>query len=107
MGRIYKAIKLLIAILILVAVVGGGLYIYQACAAAPIIQKIDKTLPEVNIAPFSVTTETHVYYARVATLNEDKSVTMIGWYERDGKKWVYREGSIRLPPEWKPRIGKR
>ncbi len=102
-----KYISTAIMVLLLVAVIAVGALVYNTCSGAGIITTIDKTLPSVTEAPFEVATITKIFQARRAVMNEDKSVTMTSWYERDGKKWVLREGSIILPPVLRPRISKR
>lgn len=98
---------LIIKILILVALIAIGLLIYSTCAGSPLIQRIDKTLPDAATAPFEVSTITKIYYAQQAYQNEDNSVTMLRWYERQEKKWVYQTESFTIPPVLKPRIGNR
>lgn len=102
-----KYLSLIIQILVVVALIAVGVLIYSTCAGTAIIQTIDKTMPDASVAPFEVATITKLYKARFAVLNEDKSVTMTNWYEKDGKKWVPREGSITLPPVLRPRISRR
>lgn len=102
-----KYIPTAIMVLLLVAVIAVGALVYSTCSGVGIITTIDKTLPSVTEAPFEVATITKIFQARRAVMNEDKSVTMTGWYERDGKKWVLREGSITLKPVLRPRISKR
>lgn len=102
-----KYITTTIMVLLLVALIAVGLLVYSTCSDAAIITTIDKTLPSVTEAPFEVATITKIFQARRAVMNEDKSVTMTGWYERDGKKWLFREGSITLKPVLRPRISRR
>jgi len=102
-----KAIGLIIKVLVLVAIIGIGVLAYQTCSSTPLVQRIDKTLPDASAAPFEVATITHSYQANRATLNDNGSVTMIGWYEQIGGKWVYHEDLITLPPVLKPRISRR
>jgi len=102
-----KYISAAIKILVLVALIAVGVMVYSTCAGSPLIAKIDRTLPDVSAAPFEVATVTRIYQVKRAVMNEDKSVTMTGWYEKDGGKWVYHEGSITLPPVFRPRISRR
>ena len=102
-----KMLSLVIKILILVALIAVGFLIYVTCAGTPLIQKIDKSLPDSAAAPFEIPTKTKVYLAQKAILNEDESVTMHGWYERDSDKWVLHEGSVTLPKVLRPYINKR
>jgi len=93
--------------LVIVAIIGVGIVVYSTCAGSPLIQSIDKTLPAVETAPFEVPTVTRTYIAQRATANDDGSVTMRNWYQRENKKWVYYEGAITLPSVVKPRIRQR
>jgi len=105
--RLKGMFKKLFLVFIIIALVGAGFFVYQTCVGTPIVRKIDKTIPSIEEAPFEVSTMTRIYYAEKAILNNDKTVTMYGWYERDGKKWVYREKTITLPAMMRPRIRKR
>ena len=102
-----KVLSLVIKILILVAIIAVGVLIYSTCAGSPLIQRIDKTKPDESTAPYTVATQTKLYMAERATLNDDSSVTMSGWYEKDGSQWIFHEKEITLPPLLRPRIGKR
>lgn len=102
-----KALSLIIKILALIALIGIGLLIYSTCSGTSLVHRIDKTIPDVTVAPFEISTQTNIYMARRATLNEDKSVTMLGWYEKVNNKWVLHEEAITLPKILRPRIGKR
>src|SRR4030042_5900592 len=102
-----KTVKTLIAILIIVAIILIGLLVYQTCSGHGLIQRIDKMEPEKTVAPFEVATQSHIYYAVLATLSTDKSVTMKGWDERVDGKWVKHDDSITLPKLLRPRISKR
>lgn len=102
-----KILKLIITLLILAALIGVGVLIYTTCSGTPLIQRIDKTLPDDTVAPFQVFTETHLYYARDAIQNADGSVTMSGWYEQNNGRWVLREGSTTIPKVLHPRINRR
>lgn len=102
-----KKLGLIIKILILIAVIAVGILVYQMCSGNPLIQKIDKTLPDKTIAPCEVSTQTHIYCANNAILNDDGSVTMFDWWEKIGDVWVAHNGSITLPPKLHPRINRR
>ena len=102
-----KVVGNLIKILLVIALLGLVVIIYQTCAGNDIIQRIDKTEPSQQAAIFEVPTKTRTYLAQKAVLNSDNSVTMINWYEKDGGKWVYHEGSITLPSMLRPRVQKR
>lgn len=107
MNRAGNILSLLLKILVLIALVAVGFFIYQACAGTPLIQKIDKSVPDSSKASFEVSTRTKIYYAEKATLNDDSTVTMNGWYERNGGKWVYHKGLITLTQVLHPQIFKR
>lgn len=107
MAKVSKTLGIIIRLLIIVAIIGFGFFIYQACAGTPIVQKIDKTLPDVSAAPYDVATVTRTYKAVRAVANDDGSVTMTGWYEQIDGKWVYNDRSITLLPVLRPYILKR
>ena len=107
MNRANRILSLLIKILAIVAVVGIGVFVYQTCAGTPIIQRIDKMPPEKTVAPFEVSTQTHIYYCSRAFANNDGSVTMYGWYEQLNGKWVLHDKEITLPKVLRPNIGRR
>lgn len=102
-----KIVKILMTLLIIAAIIAVGALVYSSCAGQHIIQRIDKSEPDKAVAPFEVATESHIYLVERATLNDDKSVTITNWYNRENKKWVKYDGSITLPPLLKPRINKR
>ena len=102
-----RHLSLIIKILILVAIIMIGVLIFITCSGQPIIQKIDKTLPDDIMAPYEVTTRTHLYYATGATENDDGSVTMSEWYERIDDKWVLHNGEETLPPLLRPEVRRR
>lgn len=102
-----KIVKPLISIMILVAIVAVGVLVFKACSGVGCVQRIDKTEPDKIEVPYEVATQSHIYLASKATLNDDKTVTMITWYERVDGKWVQRDGSITLPAVMRPRINKR
>lgn len=107
MNRAGRILSLVIKLLVLVAIVAIGVIIYQTCAGTPLIQRIDKTVPDKMVAPFEVPTVTKSYLAQEAALNDDGSVTMSGWYERDGDRWVLHEEVVTLPPVLRPRVNRR
>ena len=102
-----KHIGTVIKILILVGIIMLGVIIYITCSGSPLVQRIDNTLPDRIEAPYEVPTRTHLYYAEQATANDDKSVTMGGWYENMGNKWEFNEGEITLPAVLQPEIRRR
>ncbi len=102
-----KILSLVFKILVVITLVAIGIFVYQTCSGSPLIQRIDKTLPDATKAPFSVATVTRLYYAQQVTLTPDNSVMISGWYERDGQKWVYHKETITLPAKLRPRISRR
>ena len=99
-----KSLNIIIRILVIVAIIGIAVFVYQTCAGTPLVTKIDRTLPDVSVAPYDVVTVTRTYKAAKATVNEDGSVTMTGWYERINGKWVYTEGNFAIQPVLSPHI---
>lgn len=93
--------------LIIIALVMVVVLIYNTCAGSDVVQRIDKTLPDSTSAPFEIVTVTKTYMAQRAIFNDDKSVTMSSWYERDNKKWIFHEESITLPSLLHPVINRR
>jgi len=99
----------LIKVIALIGVAAFIAFIYLTCSGGSgcLCQKIDKSLPDVNRAPFIVTTKTHTYYAQTAQTGADGSVTMGGWFERLGDNWVYQEKPLTLPEVLKPAVKRR
>lgn len=99
----------LIKIFIIVGLIALIMIIYFSCSdvAGCGCRTIDKTLPGVETAPYSVTTKTHLYYAKDAEYGPGGTVMMIYWYERDGGEWVLREESIVIPAVLCPVIERR
>ena len=83
-----KILSRVIIALVLIAIIAVGALIYTTCSGSPLIQRIDKTLPDASVAPFQVATMTRTYQAERAVLNDNGTVTMWGWYEKDGGKWL-------------------
>jgi hypothetical protein len=102
-----RTLGIVIKLMLVVALIAIGLVVYQTCAGSPLIQRIDKTLPDVAAAPLEVATQTHIYYAEKATLNDDGSVTMVNWYEKLNNRWKQHMGMITLPPTLRPRASRR
>jgi len=105
--KIMKVLRVIITILVLVAIIGIGVIAYQTCSGNALIHRIDAEVPTAEVAPYPIYTATKIYYAEKATLNDDKSVTMTGWYENQGGKWVKESRTITLSWKLKPRIGRR
>lgn len=107
MARTLSLLNVVIRVLVIVAIVGLGLFIYQSCSGSALIQTIDRSLPDSSKAPFAVTTMTRAYLAQDAVFNSDGGVNMTGWYEMQGSKWKFDKGTITLLPVLKPRISGR
>lgn len=99
----------LVKILAVIALIAGVIFILQTCSSSSgcACQAIDKTLPDITAAPYSVTTPTHLYYAVKATANADGSVTMNGWYENLDGNWTLHDEEILLPKVLKPVVKRR
>ncbi len=106
MERTGRFLSLSIQVLVLLAIIGVGLFVYQTCAGTSLIQTIDKTEPSVEVAPFQIVTRIKTYYAQEAML-DDNSVAMIDWYDRVKGKWIFREGAIVLPRVLHPVVSRR
>lgn len=102
-----KMLGTIIKILLIVAVLAIGVTVYSTCSGSSCIRRIDQTLPDATTAPYEVATQTTIYYAGQAYKNDDKSVTMLRWYERIDGKWKLQDDSITLPAVLKPRISNR
>ena len=96
-----------IKLLILAALIAIGVFIYQACAGSPFIERIDKTEPTMAAAPLRIPTQTRTYLAQQATKNDDGSVTMTRWYIRVDGTWEYHPEAFTISPLYNPRIQKR
>ncbi len=107
MNRAGKILSLLIKILVVVGLVGLGIFVYQTCAGTPLIQRIDKVPPDETVAPYQIVTRTRTYYAQRAVANTDNSVTMWGWYEKIDGRWVLHNEEFTLKPVLRPSIGRR
>ncbi len=107
MGKIGRGLSLIIKFLVLIAIVGVGILVYQTCSGSPLLQKIARTLPDKAAAPFEVSTVIKIYEAVQAVSNADGSVTMSGWYDKVGGKWLYHSEKITLLPVLKPKVNKR
>ena len=108
MKRISSVLSLVIKLLIIVALVAIGLIVYQTCSGAPLVQRIDRMMPDESVAPYKVVTQTRVYVASRAENNADGTVTMVTWYNRDRKgKGVKHTESITLPAVLRPVISRR
>lgn len=68
----------------------GVVLIVMQCSGQSCIRKIDNTIPGVDIAPYEITTPTHLYYAERVEENKE-TVIMHGWYEYADKKWIKRD----------------
>jgi hypothetical protein len=102
-----KILPMLIKIFGIIALIAVGLWIYSTCSGGPLIQRIDKTIPDISSVPYEITTRTNMYYAHQAYKNDDGSVTMLRWYERIDRSWILQSGSMTLPLVLNPQISKR
>ena len=91
-GALGCIIKIVIVLIILL----GIAFVFLQCTGG--INKIDKSLPDINSAAWEITTPTHLYYAEDAK-DTGPEVIMTNWYEQIGGKWEYREGSHALSKE--------
>jgi len=107
MRRTGNILTVVIKILVLIAVIAAGIAVYSTCSGSPLIQKIDKSIPDITVAPFIVATQTQNYYTRQAIQNTDGTVTMRGWYSWNKNKWILQENEITIPALLSPRIIKR
>lgn len=95
-------IRLFILIVIIMAIIIGWIW---SCADTPFLQKIDKTEPDRDTAPYSIPTITWDYYAFEAVENEDGSVTIRGeWYIETKEGWEKQEGEFTIPAVLRPEI---
>lgn len=86
-------IKVIIVLIILLAIV----FVVLQCGGSSCIRKIDKSLPSIDVAPWEVTTPTHVYYAE--EVNKDVGygdVDLWNWYEYFNGEWIKRDGLLHL-----------
>ena len=98
-GALGCLIKIIVIIILLLALV----FVFIQCSGSSCIRKIDNTLPDIQKAPWEVTTPTHFYYASEVEDNE-AAVIMSGWYEREDDKWVKQVGDITLERSFYGRI---
>jgi hypothetical protein len=87
--------KNIIKIIVVLALITGGIFILLTCSGGSCIHKIDKSLPDITSAPWIVKTPSHVYYANVANQSVT-GITMAGWYENVKNKWIYHKETIQL-----------
>lgn len=97
--------SLAIKIMVIVAIIAIGIFIYQSCAGTPLIQRIDKNAPDA-VSTYQVSTVTRIYYAKEAVKNPDGSVTLTDWYLKDRDKWEYHTGKLTIPPPLHPVINR-
>lgn len=103
-NNISSIISLLLKIFVLVAIIGIGLLIYQTCSGSPLVQRIDKITPGVEVAKYEITSMTRIYYSNDAFKNSDGSVTMRGFYENHNGHWEYVDAGFTIKPVLRPRI---
>ena len=99
----------LVKVLALAAMIAVIMFVYLSCSGGGscLCQRIDKTLPDIQKAPYSIATVTFWYYAKTAVQNSDGSANMTGWYDKQKGKWVYHSGSEYLPAILKPKVSRR
>lgn len=102
-----KSLSVIISILAIVAMLGIIAIAYMTCSGTPLIQRIDQVEPTEMQAPFKVWTVTRTYLAKQATLNDDGTVTMRGFYEKDGSDWKLRDREYTIPKLFKPQVSQR
>jgi hypothetical protein len=104
--RVSEVLGLSLKIMAAVAILAVIAIVYQTCSGTPIIQRIDRTTPTIEKAPYQVYTATRAYYAKNATQNGSR-VIMTGYYTDITGKWVYHKETISLTDKLNPRIVKR
>lgn len=77
-----------------------GFVLLQCFGGGSCIKRIDKTLPDVNIAPWEIITPSHVYYAKEVIDNGIDSIDIISWYEQINNIWIYRSELLTLTEIW-------
>ena len=85
----------IIKVLLLLSVIMGGVFLFLNFSGGSCIQKIDKTLPDIQTAPWAVTTPTRNYLAKEVS-KTGTGVVMNVWYEQVKGKWVKHPDSIIL-----------
>jgi len=102
MGCIIKVLALAVLVVI-------GIFVYVTCSGNTGCgcQRIDKTLPAISAAPYSVTTKTNNYYAEKTLAGENGSVALYGWYEKLDNRWVRHAGPDIIPALLKPIVKRR
>ena len=90
-------LKLLILIIIILVI---GFILLQCFGGGSCIKRIDKTLPDIDIAPWEITTPTHIYYAKEVIDNGIDSIDIVSWYEKINDIWVYRKEALPLTDIW-------
>ena len=90
--------------LIVVVVIAGGLYGYQACNRpvnqTPKQQQVSAQVakaPTVQQAPDALQTYTRTYYVASFTKVSEQKVILFKWYEWNGKDWVYQNSTEGVP----------
>lgn len=99
----------IIKILALIGMVMLILLVYLSCSgnSGCMCQKIEKSLPSIETAPYMVTTMTHLYYAKLAVTDGNGSVAITGWYEKSANKWVFHKDTLIIPMILKPKVNRR
>jgi hypothetical protein len=99
----------IIKVLILAVLIVVILFVYLSCSGSSLLgcQRIDKSLPDISRAPFTISTRTGILYAKEASQNSDGSVVLTKWYEKVYDKWVFHEGPDTIPRVLKPVVKRR
>lgn len=77
-----------------------GFVLLQCFGGGSCIKRIDKTLPDVNTAPWEIATPTHIYYAKEVIDNGTDSIDIVSWYEQVNNIWIYRNELLSLTEIW-------
>lgn len=90
-------LKLLILLIIILVI---GFILLQCFGGGSCIKRIDKTLPDIDTAPWETTTPTHIYYAKKVIDNGIDYIGIVSWYEQINGVWVYRNEELPLTDIW-------
>lgn len=105
-NNISGCLSVILKALGIVAIIAVGIIIYSTCSGSPLIRSIDKTAPGPEIT-FEISTVTRTYLAEKAVQNDDGSVTMTHYYQREKKGWKEYKDTVTVPPVLRPRIQRR
>lgn len=94
-GRRSFPLGFIIKAIVVIAILLGILLLVNHCTGGMFIHKIDKSLPDIQAAPWEVTTPTHLYYAKDVT-DGSSTVVLDNWYENLDGKWIKHSGELVL-----------